>query len=64
MLSDNPPVLKLKNYRPISLLQLTSKVIEKVIHNQTSAFSTLELYYTIMNLVFPKIIPFTSTSPF
>ena len=26
------------NYRPISLLPLISKVIEKVIHDQTSAF--------------------------
>ena len=27
-----------KNYHPVSLLQLVSKVIEKVIHNQTEIF--------------------------
>ena len=30
------------NYRPISLLPLISKVIEKVIHDQTSAFLNLK----------------------
>ena len=52
------------NYKPIPLLPLISKVIEKVIHNQTSTFSTLEIYYTIINLVFAKIILLTSASPF
>ena len=45
------------NYRPISLLLLISKVIQKVIHNQTSAFLTDQL-------VFAKIIPLTSASSF
>ena len=48
------------NYRPISLLPLISEVIEKVVHDQTSAF----LNYTIINLVFAKIIRMTSVSPF
>ena len=53
------------NYRPISLLPLISKVIEKVIHDQTSAFLEIqEIYYTISNLVFPKIILLTSISHF
>ena len=38
------------NYRPISLLPLISKVIEKIIHDQTSAFL--------------PFIPLTSASPF
>ena len=42
------------NYRPISLLPLISKVIEKVIHDQIAHFSTLEIYYTFLNLVFAK----------
>ena len=45
------------NYRPISLLLLISKVIQKVIHDQTSAFLTDQL-------VFAKIIPLTSASSF
>ena len=53
------------NCRAISLLPLISKVIEKVIHDQTSAFLEIqEIYYTISNLVFPKIILLTSVSHF
>ena len=53
------------NCRAISLLPLISKVIEKVIQDQTSAFLEIqEIYYTISNLVFPKIILLTSISHF
>ena len=52
------------NYRPISLLQLISKVIKKVFTIKLAPFSTLEIYYTIINMVFTKIIPLTSASPF
>ena len=44
------------NYRPISLLPLISKVIEKVIHDQTSVFLNSKQYYTLTNLVFEKSI--------
>ena len=52
------------NYRPISLLQLISKVIKKVFTIKLAPFSTLEIYYTIINLVFAKTIPPTTASPF
>ena len=52
------------NYRPISLLQLISKVIKKVFTIKLAPFSTLEIYYTIINLVFAKIIPLISVSHF
>ena len=54
------------NYRPISSSPLISKVIENVIHDQTSVFLkvTLEIHYSIINLVFAKIIPLTTVSPF
>ena len=44
------------NYRPISLLPLISKVIENVIHGQTSIFLNSKQYYTLTNLVFEKSI--------
>jgi len=35
-----------KNFRPISLLPLISKVLEKVIHDQTQEFLTInKIYY-------------------
>ena len=52
------------NYRPISLLQLISKVIKKVFTIKLASFSTLEIYYAIINLVFAKIIPLISVSHF
>ena len=52
------------NYRSISLLPLISKVIEKLFTIKLAPSLTLEIYYTIINLVFAKIIPLTSVSPF
>ena len=52
------------NYRPISLLPLISKVIKKVIDDQTSVFLNSRNCYVIINLVFAKIIPLTTVSPF
>ena len=52
------------NYRPISLLPLISKVIEKAIHDQTSAFfNPRNLLYNYQSGS-AKIIPLTSASPF
>ena len=51
------------NYRPISLLPLISKS-RKLFTIKLSPFPTLEIYYTIINLVFAKSIPLTSASPF
>ena len=43
------------NYRPISLLPLISKVIEKLIHEQTSSFFYLTMkFYTTANQHFRK----------
>ena len=52
------------NYRPISLLLLISKVIKKVIHNQTSTFlNSRNLLYSYQ-CGFAKIITLTTISPF
>ena len=50
------------NHWPITLLGLTSKVIEKVIQDQTSASVNSRLCYTVINLVSAKIIPLTAGS--
>ena len=42
------------NYRPISLLHLISKVIEKVTHGQTSTFLNSKKFYRLTNLVFEE----------
>ena len=47
------------NYRLISLLSLTKLFTIKLAH-----FSTQKIYDTIINLVFAKIIPLTTVSPF
>ena len=41
---------KPKNYRPISLLPLISKIIEKIIHNQTQSSWMKIRYYTLISL--------------
>ena len=53
------------HYRPISLLPLISKLIEKLIHHQTSVLlNSRNLLYSYQNLVFAKINPLTSISHF
>ena len=53
------------NYRPISLLPLISKVIEKLIHEQTSTFFYLTMkFYTTTNLDFGKTTRQTRSSHF
>ena len=52
------------NHWPITLLSLISKIIEKVIQDQTSASVNSEIDYTIINLVSPKIIPLISAGTF
>ena len=45
------------NYRPISLLSLISKVIEKVIQDQTSTFlNSKNLFYTFYTLIIIHLI--------
>ena len=49
-----------KNYRPISLLPPLSKIIRKIIHDQTQTFLTENKYYIDSNLVFDQNIPLIS----
>ena len=40
----------LSNYRSISLLPMISKIIEKVVHDQTNEFLSATRYYTTISL--------------
>ena len=40
-----------KNYRPIPLLPLISKIFEKVIHDQRQGFLDEKLFYRLLSLV-------------
>ena len=63
-ISRKDSLAEASNFRPISLLPLISKVIDKVIHDQTSTFfDSRNLLYSI-NLVFAKLIPLTTVCPF
>ena len=63
-ISKKHSLAEASNFRPISLLPLISKVIDKVIHDQTSTFfDSRNLLYSI-NLVFAKLIPLTAVCPF
>ena len=44
-----------KNYRPISLLPVISKILEKVIHDQTMDFVTKKKYFIQISIRFSKI---------
>ena len=55
---------KALNHWPITLLLLISKVIEKVIQDQTSASVNSKISYTIINLVSAKIILLISAGSF
>ena len=46
-----------KNYRPISLLPVISKILEKVIHDQTMELVTKKISYTNFNQVFENFTP-------
>ena len=46
-----------KNYRPISLLPVISKILEKVIHDQTMEFVTKKISSTNFNQVFENFTP-------
>ena len=49
---DNP-----SNYRPISILSVFSKILQKLMHQHLYKFLELsEILYTLCNLVFEKII--------
>ena len=52
------------NHWPITFLLLISKVIEKVIQDQTSASVNFKIGYAIINLVSLKIIPLISAGTF
>ena len=51
-----------KNYRPISLLPVISKILEKVIHDQSMDFVTKKNVYTNFNQVFEIFTPQILTS--
>ena len=46
-----------KNYRPISLLSVVSKILERVIHHQTMEFVTKKISYTNFNQFFENFTP-------
>ena len=46
-----------RNYRPISLLPVISKILEKVIHDQTMEFVTKKISSTNFNQVFENFTP-------
>ena len=52
------------NYRPISFLPLISKVLERIIHDQTNVSLKEIFYYIITNLDSELIIQLTYASHF
>ena len=51
-----------QNYCPISLLSILSKIIERIIHDQTQEFLSKNKFSTDFNLVSEKTIPLTLVS--